>query len=79
MWWLTRRWPRRGVASSQPANPQERLSALVRALSPQYGQQADQAVRGVPNQTLMIPHDGHPTALANELVAKALKQKLALP
>lgn len=41
--------------------------------------QADQAVKGVPNSTLMIPHDGHPTALANELVAKALKQKLGLP
>jgi hypothetical protein len=39
----------------------------------------DQAVKGVPTSTLLIPHDGHPTALTNELVAKALKQKLASP
>lgn len=39
----------------------------------------DQAVKGVPTPTLLIPHDGHPTAITNELVAKALKQKLGLP
>lgn len=39
----------------------------------------DLAVRGVPTPTLLIPHDGHPTAITNELVAKALKQKLGLP
>jgi hypothetical protein len=39
----------------------------------------DQAVKGVPTSTLLIPHDGHPTALTNELVAKALKETGSSP
>jgi hypothetical protein len=39
----------------------------------------DQAVKGRTVEELLIPHDGHPKELTNELVAKALKERLSKP
>lgn len=39
----------------------------------------DTAVGPTPVSQLLIPHDGHPSALQNELVAKALKKELIGP
>jgi hypothetical protein len=37
---------------------------------------ADQATRGYPVNDLVIPYEGHPTALAIRLVAEELKRRL---
>jgi len=39
----------------------------------------DQTVKGHPVSALLIPHDGHPTALTNQLVANELKRRLNGP
>ncbi len=39
----------------------------------------DEVVGPYPIPQLLIPHDGHPTAFTNELLAKELKKRLAAP
>ncbi len=73
-------WPDENSGNSYGSGDDQRLVALLARLR-SFGiplMSVDQFTANIDVNRLVLPHDGHPTAFVNELLAGGLKRRLKL-